>query len=100
EAFAGPSDHSSCRHPHAIEPDTRQRMRRDHIEPFDNGKARSLGGNYKGGNSLRSRRFAGAGEDDVEIGDAGIRDPGFLPVKNVVVPVAYGPSEDTGDVRA
>ncbi len=45
------------------------------------------------------RRLAGTGEDDVEIGDAAVRDPGLLAVDDIAVAIPAGRSRDVGDVE-
>src|SRR5882757_6062119 len=52
----------------------------------------------EGGDPLRARFVSGAGEDDVEVGDAAVRDPGFRAVENVVRAVARGPGGERRDV--
>ena len=49
---------------------------------------------------LRAGRLAGAGEDDVEVGDAAVGDPGLLAVEDVAVAVARGGHVHVGDVGA
>ena len=44
----------------------------------------------EGGDALRARRFAGAGEEDVEIGDAAVGDIGLGAVDGVAVAVFGG----------
>ena len=75
-------------------------MRRDHIEPLGDRKSRRIGGNDEGGNTPRARRFTAAGKDDIEIGDATVRDPGLFPVQNVAVAVAPRGQGNIGHVRA
>ena len=69
----------------------RQRMRCDHVDALGDLKAGRVGIDDEGRDAARARRFAGAGEDDVEIGDAAVRDPGLLAVEHVVVAVRAAP---------
>jgi hypothetical protein len=46
-----------------------------------------VGEDDEGGNAARARRLAGAGEDDVDVGDAAVGDPGLLAVEHIGVAV-------------
>ncbi|CDX14970.1 conserved hypothetical protein [Mesorhizobium sp. SOD10] len=62
-------------------------MRSDHLDPL--GYAQSLGvaGHDECGNPLGARRLARAGEDDIEVCDATIGDPGLFAGKHIVAAV-------------
>src|SRR6185437_16205596 len=76
----------------------RQRMRRDHLYALGNRKAGIAAFDNETREPARPRRFAGAGENYVKIGNAAVRDPGFLPVKYVLIAVAARARGDIGDI--
>jgi hypothetical protein len=75
-------------------------MRRDDLDTLGDGQARRVGGDEEARNALRAGRFAGPGEDGVEIGDAAIGDPRLLSRQHVMVAVACRRHVHVGDVRA
>ena len=88
EAVAGLADQRGGRHATPSKAQARQRMRRDDLEPLGDRQPRRVGGHEEGGEALGAGRLAGAGEDDVEVGDAAVGDPGLLAVEQVAVAVA------------
>ena len=70
------------RHAAVVEAQRRERMRRDHVDALGDRRGRaSPASTMKARDALRARRLAGAGEHDVEIGDAAVGDPGLLAVE-------------------
>ena len=65
------------------EAQARQRVRRDHVDALGDLEARRAGIDDEGRDAARARRFAGAREHDVEVGDAAVGDPGLLAVEHV-----------------
>ncbi len=89
------------RHAHIVEAQRRQRMRRDHVDPFGHRQSGRIGIDHKGGQAFRARRFAAAREDDIMIGDAAIRDPGLAARKpHMRVAIGLGRHRKRRDVRA
>jgi hypothetical protein len=78
----------------------RERMRCDRLQPFRDRQAGAATWHDERGKPLGALRFAGAGEHDVEVGDATVGDPGFLAVDPVGVAVARGGHCDVGDIGA
>ena len=78
EAVARLADHGGGGDAHAVEGEPRQRMRRDDFQPLGDVEALRVGGHEEGRDALRAWRFAGAREDDIEVGDAAVGDPGLL----------------------
>ena len=65
-------------------------MRRDHIDALGDLEAGRIRIDDECRDAARARRFAGACEHDVEVGDAAIGDPGLLAIENEVVGVGTG----------
>ncbi len=63
-------------------------MRRDRLDAFGDCEAGRVGENHEGGNAACAGRFAGAGKDGVDVGNAAVRDPGFLAIEHEVITVA------------
>ena len=57
---------------HPVEAKRRQRVRGDHTDAFAGLQAGRVRIDDEGGEALRPRRFAGAGEKDIEVGDAAV----------------------------
>ena len=101
EAVAGPADAVLDRHAAGIEAQRRERMRRDHVDALGDAQAGRVGLDQEGRQPARARRLAGAGEDDVMVGDAAIRDPGLLAVDaDMAVAVRRRRRRHRGDIRA
>src|SRR5262249_19585859 len=66
---------------------------------FEYGKAMVARFNDESGNPARARRFAGAGKNDVKVGNAAVRNPVLLAVKDETISVAAGDSSDIRDIR-
>ena len=75
------------RHAAVREAQACQRVRRDHVDALGDLEARRAGFDDEGRDAARARRFAAAGEDDVEVGDAAVGDPGLLAVEHRMVAV-------------
>ena len=75
-------------------------MRRDDLQPFGNRQPGRIGGGDESGEALRPRCLAGACENDIEVGDAAIRDPGLLASEAVSVAITDGLHRDIRDVGA
>ena len=74
-------------------------MGRDGLRGARRSEARGVGRDQEGGDALGARA-AGAGEDDVEVGDAAVGDPGLVAVEDVAVAVAGGGEVHGGHVGA
>ena len=72
ETFAGCSDKVHERNAAGLESQPRQRMRRDDVDALGDFEARRSGIDHESRQAARAGRLAGAGEDDVEIGDAAV----------------------------
>ena len=99
EAVAGPADAVFERHAAALEAQGRQWMRRNHLDTFGDGQAGRTGLDQEGGEPARAGCLAGANEDDVMVGNAAIRNPGFFTVQHIVIAVAHRRHFHIGDVR-
>ena len=75
-------------------------MRRDHFDPLGDAQARRVGIDEEGGDAPGARRLAGAGEEDVVIGDAAVRDIGLGAVHAPASAVALCQRLHRGDVGA
>ena len=74
-------------------------MRRDDIDAVLDDQSRRLRVDHIGGKPLRARRFAGAGEDHIMIGDPAIGDPGLHAVDPYVIrPVRRRRRAHGGDI--
>src|SRR5438552_4144977 len=60
-----------------------ERMRRDHINAIDNLEGRPASAADESRDAGRSRHFAGARKQHVEVGDAAVRDPGLIAAEHV-----------------
>ena len=83
-----------------FEPQPRQRMRRDHFDAFGDVEAGRPGLDNEGGDAAGAGRFAGTGEDHVEVGNAAVGDEGLLAVDHVVAALGPRRGGHGGDVRA
>ena len=63
-------------------------MRRDHLQTLGDGQARRIARHEKGRDAPCARSLAGSREDDIEIGDPAIGDPGLFAGQKIVVSVA------------
>ena len=93
------ANHRSCGDARILKPDAGERMRGDHPDALDNQKARRIRRHDKGGNPLRARRFAGAGKDHIEIGNAAVRYPGLFPIEDVIAAVTRCRHGDVCHIR-
>ena len=101
EALARPADALRQRHAAALEAQRRERMRRDRLDALRDHEPRRIGVDDEGRQPLRARRLAGAGEDDVVVGDAAVRDEGFFAVDaHVLRPVRRRRGGERRDVGA
>ncbi len=75
-------------------------MGRDRLQTLGDSEAVALGRDDEGGQSLRARRLAGAGEDGVHIRDAAIGDPRLAAVQHELITVAFRRHGQIGDVGA
>ena len=74
-------------------------MRRDDVDAVLDDQSRRLRVDHIGGKSLRTGRFAGAGEDHIMIGDPAIGDPCLHAVDpNVIRPVRRRRGAHGGDI--
>ena len=97
---------AGCAEP--VLPVTRQRskteagegVRRNRCDPLGDEEPRCVGADDEGRESSRAGRFAGAGEDDVPVGDAAVGDVGLLAVEEDMPAVARCDRRDRGDVGA
>ena len=82
-----------------------ERVRRDDVDALGDREAGRVGVDDEGADAARALRrrivlVAGAREDDVEVGDAAVRDPGLLAVEDVAVAVGARRARHRGDVGA
>jgi hypothetical protein len=77
-------------HAAAVEAQPCQRVRRDDLDALGDLQPRRAGLDHEGREAARTRCFAGAGEDDVEVGDAAVGDPGLLAVQHRSAPSRVG----------
>ena len=70
EALAPLSEQGVRAELHGIEAQGRERVRRDHADPFGDAEPLRIGIDDEGGDAFRARRFAGAGEQHMGVGDA------------------------------
>ena len=74
---------------------------RDHLDPLGDREAGRVRLDQEGREPAGAGRLAGAGEDDVEVGDAAVRDPGLHPVEpDVAGAVGDRGGGERGDVGA
>src|SRR5262249_55991532 len=99
EAVAGVANERGRRHAAPVESEPRQRMRCHDFKALGDGKARVVRFNDESGKPARARRFAGAGKNDVKVGNAAVRNPVLLAVKDETISVAAGDSSDIRDIR-
>ncbi len=99
EAFAWVADEVVARDADVFETQARERMRGDERDAFGDCEAACVGINDDGADAFGAGRFAGAGEDDVEAGDAAVGDPGLLAVEDVVIAVGGRGECERGGVR-
>ena len=59
-------------------------MRRDDVDPLGNAEAGRIGRHDEGREAARTGRLAGAGEDDITIGDAAVGNPGLQAVEAIL----------------
>ena len=78
----------------------RQRMRRHHVDAFGNLDALGFGIDQKCRKPLGARRLAGAGEDDIDIGNAAIGNIGLLAIENETALHARGRHSSGGGIGA
>ncbi|MNL50086.1 hypothetical protein D3C87_1730720 [compost metagenome] len=72
ETFAGGAEQARRRNAAIVETDRCQRMRGDHVDTLGYREAGIIGKDNESGNATRARRFAGAGKDRVDIGNAAV----------------------------
>ena len=99
EPLAGPPDQRRPRQPHAVQPQMRQRMRRDHRDPFDDLQPRRIRGHQEGRQPLRPRRLAGTHDDNIDIRNSAVRDIGLLARQHPTVAVARRHRRRVGHIR-
>jgi hypothetical protein len=75
-------------------------VRRDDFDALGDLEARRVGVDDEGADAARTRCFAGAGEDHVEVGDAAVGDPGLFAVEDIVVAVGARARSHGADVGA
>ena len=101
EALARSADALRQGHAAALEAQGGEGMRRDHLDALGDRQARRVRLDQEGREPAGAGRLAGAGEDDVEVGDAAVRDPGLHPVEpDVAGAVGDGGGGERGDVGA
>src|SRR5262245_5421192 len=100
EAISCIANEGGTRHATAIEAKARQWMWSHDVQAFGDRQARVVRFDNESGKAARTRRLAGAGKDDVEVGDATVRNPGLLAVNNESVSITAGDSGDIRDVGA
>ncbi|KAG1273939.1 hypothetical protein G6F64_015241 [Rhizopus arrhizus] len=74
-------------------------MRRDQFDALADLETRGVGIHDERADTARARRLAGTGEDDVEVGDAAVGNPGLGAVQHIVVAVQPGFAGQGGHVR-
>jgi hypothetical protein len=82
------------------ETQARQRVRRDHLEPFGDAKPGVSGCTTKALMPRVPGASPGAREHAIHVGDAAVADPGLLAVQHVVVAVDARPQAIAADVGA
>jgi hypothetical protein len=90
EALAAGADALRERNAAAVEAKARQWVWRDDLDPFGNLEAGRAGIDDEGRDAACSRCFAGACEDDVEVGNATVGDPGLVAVEHRLVAIDAG----------
>ena len=75
-------------------------MRSDHFDALGDVEAGRPGLDHEGGDAAGAGRFAGTGEDHIEIGNAAVGDEGLLAVDHVVAALGPRRGGHGGDVRA
>ena len=78
----------------------RQRMRSDHFDALGDVEAGRSGLDHEGGDAAGAGRFAGTGEDHVEIGNAAVGDESLLAIEHVVAALGPRRGRHGGDVGA
>ena len=71
----------------AVETQCGQRMRGHDFDPFGDRETGVVGKDKECGEATRARRFAGAREHSVDVGDSTVRDPGLLAVQAISISV-------------
>ena len=74
-------------------------MGRDDVDTLLNAEAGGVCRYQKTGQPARPRPLAGPRENSVDIGNAAIRDPGFLAIQHPAIAVLRGGGCEVGDVR-
>ncbi len=99
EALARLPHQGAGRHAAALEHEGAQRVGREHVDAFGDPQPRVVGLHEEGAESPLAG-FGESAEDDVEISEAGVGDPGLGAVEHPIVPILPGRRPHGGDVRA
>ncbi len=99
EAAARRANQVGCRDAAMLEPEPRQRMRSDHPDAFEERQSRRIGGDDECGQAAGARRLAAPREDDIEVGNAAVGDPGLSSSCSRIESCAFGGRRDRGEGR-
>ena len=99
EPVAGFADQRRFRQGDVVEPQMRQRVGGDDLDPLHNLQPRQIGGHQKGRKTPRTGGLAGAGKDHINIGDPAIGDIGLFAVQQIPALHGCGGGGCSGNIR-
>ena len=100
EALSGTAEPPVRRKTAAFETQCGQRMRGHDVDTFGDRETGVVREDQERRDSTGARRFAGAGEQRVDISDPAVRDPGLLAVQAISVPVLARRASHGRDIGA